>query len=385
MHKKDYRDFLRDDLFLYWRVDPTKELDSFWEEFLVRNEDLKAPFNQAIEAFEEIRKDFEPDDLDDIALREILKTNHAHLRRRKRMNGLFSSIAAAILLLLTISTVIYLQSRPENSEAPLPTLGQVMSDDQIQLVTESGIVVIDDNSTVNFSDKKQSVETHNLLTSKEVNVSGGQQNKLIVPYGKRSNLILADGSKIQLNSGTQMEFPSHFSGESREISVVGEIYIEVANITDTPFLIHTPHSIITVHGTTFNVSSYAEDDNELVVLVNGSVEIASNNSTVALKPSEAAEIGGGKILKKKVDVSDYISWIDGYMQLTKTPLNEVLIKVGRYYNIEFQYDRDLDLSSRTCSGKLFLSDDVTDVLDMFSKMTYLEYETHNDDIIRIKQ
>ena len=84
-----------------------------------------------------------------------------------------------------------------------------------------------------------------------------------------------------------------------------------------------------------------------------------------------------------MDISDYTSWVDGYMQLSKTPLNEVLKKIGRYYNVQFQYDPGLDLHNQTCSGKLFLSDDFNDVLDAFSKMTYLLCDEQSDEIVFI--
>jgi ferric-dicitrate binding protein FerR (iron transport regulator) len=67
-----------------------------------------------------------------------------------------------------------------------------------------------------------------------------QTNKLIVPFGKRSSLVLADGSKVYLNSGTEMDFPSSFSKNSREIWVEGEIFIDVTQQKGLPFIIHTP-------------------------------------------------------------------------------------------------------------------------------------------------
>jgi ferric-dicitrate binding protein FerR (iron transport regulator) len=182
-----------------------------------------------------------------------------------------------------------------------------------------------------------------------------------------------------------MEFPSLFSGKKREISVEGEIFIEVVKQDNTPFVIHTPHSQIAVYGTSFNISSYADDKSESVVLVNGSVEVKSQNSAVLLRPNELAEIENGIILRNQVDVSDYIAWTNGYMQLNKIPLNEVLKRIGRYYNVEFLYDPDMDLHDQTCSGKLFLSDNFNDVLEAFSTMTYLHCEKQSNETIFIRQ
>lgn len=384
MPKKDYKDFLHDDLFLYWRVHPTKELDNFWEEFILRNKKLKGPFEEAIDAFEEIRGERGPEHFDEKALLHKLELALRQEKKKIKTRRLFSSIAAAMLLVVTISTIVFLYERPVSNEGSMPTLGQVMNDNSIQLFTGTDILEIEDNSTLNFSEKEQSAVIRNPLSRKEIDLNDNQINTLVVPYGKRSSLILADGSEIFLNSGTKIEFPSGFSGGTREINVVGEVFIDVANQNGTPFVIHTPRSMITVYGTSFNVSSYEEDESESVVLVSGLVEVKSNDYTTRLVPNEMATIEEDRIVKKKVEVSEYTSWKEGYMQLSKTPLDEVLIKVGRYYNKEFKYDPSLDLSSQTCSGKLFLSDDFTDVLDAFSKMTYLEYNALNDATILIE-
>lgn len=372
MPKMDYRDFLQDELFLYWRLHPTKELDSFWGEYLAQNKKMQGPFNEAIIAFERIRGEQGSKAFDETVLYHKLEAILHGKKRRVIGKRLFSSIAAAALLLLIVSILLF-YNKSDGDDSPFPSIGQVMSNNHIQLITGENIMELEDNATVNFEKKiTRATKRDNPV------------NKLIVPYGKRSNVILADGSRIHLNSGTKMEFPSHFTGNQREIHIEGEIFIEVTPLDNMLFLIHTPTSTITVRGTTLNVTSYAEDQSESVVLVSGMVEVNSKSSSVVLTPNEMAKIEAGAIVKSLVDVSDYTSWVDGFMQLSKVPLNEVLVKVGRYYNKEFTYDPDIDLSRETCSGKLFLSDDFTDVLDAFSKMTFLNYSTLENGEIRIE-
>lgn len=73
------------------------------------------------------------------------------------------------------------------------------------------------------------------------------------------------------------------------------------------------------------------------------------------------------------------------MQLNKNSLTEVLKKIGRYYNVEFNYTATLNLQDQTCSGKLFLSENFDDVLQSFSKMTFLQYNKISDGIIYIQK
>ena len=396
------KDFLGDDLFVYWRIHPTEELTAFWEKFIRENEHLREPFQAAIDEFDQIRQgecmyQFDEDDSlthytiylhgrqyryrfdEDALYRELQKRITRHKKRKLRV--LYASSAAAIIL-LTLITLLYTHTQQETlPNNQILSIGEVMNQHKVQLITGNQVVELENNATVQLSDKENAV-VRDSLSQKEIDLKENQTNRLIVPFGKRSSLLLADGSTVYVNSGSELEFPSAFSGKTREISVKGEIFIEVAK-QDRPFIIHTPQSQITVYGTSFNVSSYPDEPGESVVLVSGSVEIKSANGSLMLKPSEMAKIDNGNIRRQQVDVMEYISWKEGYMHLNKATLTDVLKKIGRYYNIEFNYDAALKLQEQTCSGKLFLSDNLSDVLESFSKMTFLDYKRLDEGVIYI--
>jgi len=241
---------------------------------------------------------------------------------------------------------------------------------------------IGDQSQLDLSEKENSAMIQDAVSKKEVPLQSNK-NRLTVPYGKRSSIVLSDGTTVYLNSGTMMDFPSAFPENTREIRVEGEIFLEVKKEDGKPFIIHTPHSQITVYGTSFNVTSYQDEKQESVVLVSGTVKVKSGQQEVLLKPSERAVVENGTLSSSKVDVDAYTSWKNGYLKMSKTPLNEVLTKIGRYYNVAFQYPQELHLEQRSCSGKLFLSDNMDDVLLAFSRLTELRYE-QNGEIIHIK-
>jgi hypothetical protein len=375
----NHKDFLCDDLFVYWRTHPTEELNRFWEQFIQENEALREPFEEAVAEFDRLRVSGERFVQDEFAVKKLLFHRIASQKKRK-MSKLITSLSAAILALGVITTLYFVGTTRKNREPATASVGKVMIDPQVKLLAGDQVMEISNNSTLDLSEKKNSAIVQDSLSQTEIMLDKHQTNKLIVPFGKRSSLVLADGSKVYLNSGTEMDFPSSFSKNSREIWVEGEIFIDVTQQKGLPFIIHTPHSLITVYGTSFNVSSYADDNSESVVLVNGSVEVKSNNSALLLKPNEMAIIEKGSVIRKQVDVSDYISWKNGYLQLNKTPLDEVLKKIGRYYNVEFRYQSDLGLTEKTCSGKLFLSDNLEDVIKAFSKLTFLNCEINNETI-----
>ncbi len=382
----DNENFLNNDLFLCWRIRPTKRLDAYWDKFVSEYPELRGELEKAIAEFEEIRHKAPSASLSKEENTEKDKLYHKisqlkKSRAQRRRIYAYSS-AAAVLLIAAIST-LFITNHRENQKLPNDiSIGAIMEQDRIQLFSGEETLNMNNNSLLRLS-SENSATIEDSLSKTEIKLNTGKMNKMVVPFGKRATIILADGSTVHLNSGTEMDFPAYFSGNTRQISIQGEIFIEVAKQGGKPFIIHTPNSQIQVTGTSFNVSSYADEGKEAVVLVNGSVRVNSRNRSIVLRPGEMAEVRSGNISSTTVDVSDHISWKDGFMQFNETPLNDVLKKIGRYYNVKFLYRDDLNLETRTCSGKLFLSNDLNDVLKAFSQMAKLKCETDNNQTIRI--
>lgn len=376
--------FLGDDLFLRWRINPTRKLDEYWESFIQKNPELEKQFRQAILEFDEIRSRSLPLSEARLQVKEKIEQSYLSYKNKRRRIVHAISAAAAVGLLLIVSTLFFI-NRNNYQPDKILTLGNTVTDNEIQFFSGGEVLNLSNNSTLSLSGSGNSVIIQDSLSRKEVKLQEHTLNKLVIPYGKRSSLVLADGSKVWLNSGTEMEFPSTFRGSTREIRVSGEIYIEVAK-TREPFIVHTLYSRVEVLGTSFNINAYEEESKESVVLVEGSVAVKSkiSNTSLVLSPHQMAEISEGNIVGKTVNISEYISWKEGFMQFNKAPLDEILRKIGRYYNVEFNYPESIDLAGETCSGKLYLFEDITDILESFSDITLLNYEIQPDNIIYIK-
>lgn len=380
---KNVIDFLGNDLFISWRLGLSKELDDYWMDFISKNQRLEGDLNKAIDEFDDILSKVEENIPDRELVRARIDSSIKRHRKTRRIYYFTAAVAATVLLLIS-STLLTTYFKGEfHKETQELIVGKVVLNNEIQLFMGEEVVNIDNNSTLSLSQDDDYAVIQDASLEKSFRLVEDKLNKLVVPFGKRSSLILADGSKIWLNSGTELEFPSSFTGSTREIKVKGEIYIDVAKQNKT-FIINTPQSQIKVFGTSFNVTAYADDSKESVALVEGSVQIQSDASTLLLSPNQLAEIENGTIKSKNVDISAYISWKNGFMQLYKVPLSEVLRKVGRYYNVEFRYSGNSNLANKTCSGKLVLFEDINDFLQAFTEMTELNYEKQSGNIINIK-
>ena len=101
--------------------------------------------------------------------------------------------------------------------------------------------------------------------------------EVLVPAGQRSELRLADGTLLWLNSGTRVTYPTHFNGRQRKIFVDGEVYAEVMHDKRHPFFISAGDVEVEVLGTKFNMRAYNSDQLVEVALVEGSVRFDVNS------------------------------------------------------------------------------------------------------------
>ena len=159
------------------------------------------------------------------------------------------------------------------------------------------------------------------------------------PLAARTAFDLPDGSKIWLNAGSSISFPLRFTGKRRQVKLIGQAYFDVKK-DRKPFVVEANGLTIEVLGTAFDVSAY-HHEKASVTLVNGKVSIGtkSGNKTV-LDPGQQAVIDdqSGKIRKREVDTGLFVSWKDNILVFNNEPLDEVALKLERWYNLDISIE-----------------------------------------------
>ena len=378
------RDFLLEDKFIEWRLLQTEELDSYWEAFRNNNPELSNDIDVAIKEFEVVRLNNKRLHLTD--KQDIINNIFRKGKIRKRLK-IFIQASSSVAAIAIIGLFIALLTNSNNDLKQTNTIvGLTLPEEEVYIISNENKTKIVNNSSLELTTDNKAIVTNDTGDKEEVSLATASMNRIVVPYGKRSNITLADGSKVWLNSGTQLDFPTTFTGSTREINVNGEIYIEVEENKDIPFIVNTNNMSIKVYGTSFNVTAYEEDDINRVVLVNGSVglSVLGQKNEVILKPSEKADLIATDIIKETVNTSEYISWINDVLEFNETPISEILKRVGRYYNVQFENMPEISLNKQTCSGKLFLSNNLDSVMTAISSISSTEY-TRNNNIIQINK
>ena len=179
----------------------------------------------------------------------------------------------------------------------------------------------------------------------DVKSNSNQWVEIHSPYGARTRFSLPDGSTGWLNSGSIIRYPTQFSS-GRLVSLNGEAYFDVVKNPNSPFIVDANSVKIKVLGTSFNVISYDHDSISEVIVASGKVEVSASGHILASKllPTERLILNRSKnhFSKSTVDVQNYISWKTGKLIFFNDNLDEVIRKVSRFYNVDFDVRENVD-------------------------------------------
>lgn len=224
-----------------------------------------------------------------------------------------------------------------------------------------------------------------VFVEREINYNKmtAQTNVLEVPAGQRMSITLSDGTQVQLNGNSRIEYPAIFSRKQRNVKLSGEAFFEVKHDERHPFIVETFASKVEVLGTRFNV--YADEASEYfsTALVDGKVKVTTNDETaeqVVLAPDEMVKFVNNHLVVTKVDAENLISWTEGYVNLADTDFESLMHRFENVYGVKIVIERETMPEIGYKSGKIRVSEGVNFALKLLQhecKFTYTEnYETN---------
>lgn len=210
-----------------------------------------------------------------------------------------------------------------------------------------------------------------------------EQHTIYVPKGGEYELLLADGSKVFLNSESKLVFPSHFDGDIRQVELTGEAYFDVKK-DYKPFIVKTAEIQIEVLGTSFNVNAYPDNASVNTTLVEGSVKVnvPDNPETFVLVPENNFSLhkSSNEISIRKVNTEIYTAWVKGEFVFRNQPLNEILTQLARWYDFTIVYENPAIKAMRfTGSAEKIRSLDY--LLNQIQYVTDIKYKNEENKII----
>lgn len=163
------------------------------------------------------------------------------------------------------------------------------------------------------------------------------QNQVCSAPGTVTRLVLPDQSVVWLNSGSTLSYPSAFIGKEREVKLAGEGFFEVESDHEHPFYVTTPDGVkVMAYGTKFNVNAYEGEPMVEAVLEKGHIDVISADKHVRLEPGKQAAFdrASGTFTLSAINLDEKIGWKDGRLVFRNTPLDVVLERLSRRYNVD---------------------------------------------------
>ena len=313
----------------------------------------------------------------------IQKENNVFYKRR------FSSYYKYAAILVVVLGGIYFY---KNSNVIEPKQNVIIprQDEIVLQLGNNSEETIDTADTRNIKDKEGKVigrqEKNRLVYNKAYSEGKLVYNTIKIPYGRKFEVQLSDGTVVNLNSGTQLTYPVQFlKNQARKVQLAGEAYFDVAKDKAHPFTVNAQEVSVQVLGTRFNVDAYIDNRSTDIVLVEGKVSLykgqKTNENQVYLKPGSRGSNTKGQsaFTVEEVNTDYYTAWVKGGLVFKNASFSDIIKKLERQYNVTF-INRNKILGKEIFNAR-FDNEPIEVVLKYFSDSYKIDYTINKDQII----
>lgn len=320
-------------------------------------------------------------------LNKVEPSSKIRTRAKVRKFPYWLRYAAILGGLSIISYGFYLfnmvDSSRQNPQTQIPQITLRLEDGSIQIldVQQEKVIANKDGDEI---------VTHQFdkISYKQAKPKDGKlvYNELTVPYGKKFQVVLSDGTHVFLNSGTKIRYPIAFiSKGNREVFLDGEAYFLVTENKVNPFVVNTDEMNVQVLGTKFVVSSYQNENNTSATLVEGSVAVYETGKTynktesIVIEPNQQVSYESEQFVVREVNVKKYTAWTEGKLYFVNDRFEVILKEMERHFNVEIvnNYDR-LNGVRYTAT---FKTETIEQILNTFKENTQFEYHIEENKIM----
>lgn len=315
---------------------------------------------------------------------EQMEKKVRHRQRNRRIGWYYSGVAVVAVLLGV--ALMFWRSGMETEDFGIPRYIQKMDVSKAYLKLNSGAVVELDKhqgavireDSIRIANVDYTLRySHDSVVPLEVKF-----DTLVVPRGSEYNVMLADGTMVFLNAGSEIYYPAAFSGDKREVGLKGEAYFEVAKDESRPFFVQTGDIRIRVLGTSFNVTSYPERERIETTLEQGRIQITNGKELIDVVPGEQVIYDKKNNLfeVKFIDTKLYTSWKDGYYKFEQMPLEEIMETLALWYDLNVFY-ANAEVKSLEFTGRLRRYERVERLFEKIEQTDLVEFELNGNNVV----
>lgn len=203
-------------------------------------------------------------------------------------------------------------------------------------------------------------------------------------YGECKLVTLPDSTKVWLNGGSALIYPSRFVSGERNVCLSGEGFFDVTKDAAHPFIVNINQIQLKVLGTTFNVNSYPNNEEIITTLETGKIQLVveGKETPYILNPNDQLTYNSktGEISTTQVNASRYTSWRTGELFFNNISFDKVIEQLERTYQVKF-YVLSKKYNNQTLRAHFNSKDSIKDIMDIFKMLIpELQYEIKDNNI-----
>ncbi|MCF7568807.1 DUF4974 domain-containing protein [Sabulilitoribacter arenilitoris] len=332
----------------------------------------------------------DPKDVIEKVLKEI--RNEKNRIRKNRFRNVFKYAAAAVFIGVLVSGFFFRDKLVNNTKEEIP---EVITNNIIVPGSDKATLTLDDGSHIALEEGKSykkgfvnSTGEKIIYTSSKTKSSKIKHHYLTIPRGGEFSLTLSDGTKVWLNSDSQLKYPVSFAdGETRTVELVyGEAYFDVSPSTEhkgAKFKVINKSQDVEVFGTEFNISAYKDETHVYTTLVEGKVAVTNDDDlNQVLTPNQQLRLDTetNKTTVAVVDVESVVSWKNGVFSFRGKNLKDIMKVLSRWYDIEVVFENK-ELELLKFKGVLAKNQGIEEILSIMKSGTITDYKVMDKTII----
>ncbi len=197
-------------------------------------------------------------------------------------------------------------------------------------------------------------------------------------WGKMLTQTLSDGTVIEMNSGSRIEYPAVFLDKERRVKLEGEAIFDVAHNEKQPFIVETFAYDIRVLGTRFDIVANQKDGEFSATLLEGSIEVLDKNQIVRARliPNQVVKMdeNGNLFSAEFDDAKDELAWSDGFISVAGVSFKDIMKRMEKGFGVSIVVDMEQLPEQVLPYGKLRITDGIVSAFDVLKHHFDFEYE-----------
>lgn len=297
-------------------------------------------------------------------------------------------IAASILIFLSVGLGLYYYQHSVKTQKNL----QAYTKRAHELLpgTHAAVLIMANGTRVGLTDHSDTSFNNG---GSNIRASGGHlsygsqsipgaadTNTLVTNTGQAYNLILADGTRVWLNAGSSLKYPTRFGRKERTVFMTGEAFFAVAHQASAPFKVIVNGRQIRDIGTEFNVNAYNDSPTVNAALVSGSIEVYTKGEHQIIKPGQLANIAERKILVVPADLKSITAWKNDLFIFHQAPLTKIMKIIARWYGAKVIYSPDF-IGDDVFTGEMSRDIPVSKLLERIEKTGLARFSINSSTIV----